>query len=58
MAFEEYKNTQVLREKKFFLIVLYTLIIVFLFGIFAHPNLYIKMEKYKNGYLDYYTTTF
>ena len=40
------------KEKMFFLIVLYTqtLIIVLLFGIFAHRNLYVKS---KNGHLDY-----
>ena len=47
------------KEKKFFLIVLYTqtLIIVLWFGIFAHLNLYMKLKKYKNDHLDYYTTT-
>ena len=49
------------RGKKFFLIVLYiqTYLIVLLFGIFAHPNLYIKSKKKtkkKNGHLDYHTT--
>ena len=59
MPLEEYKNNWVLRKKKFFLIVLYTqnLIVVLLFGIFAHLNLYIESEKYKNWHLDYYTTT-
>ena len=35
------------KEKKFFLIVLHTqtLIIVLLFGTFAHPNLYIKSKE-------------
>ena len=47
MLFEEYKNTWDLRKKKFVLIVLYTqnFIIVLLFGIFAHLNLYIKLKK-------------
>ena len=59
MPLKEYKNMWVLRKKKFFLIVLcaHTLIIVLLFGIFAHLNLYIKSKKYKNGHLDNYTTT-
>ena len=34
-----------------------TLIIVRLVGIFAHLSLYTKSKKYKNGHLDYYTTT-
>ena len=47
MPLEESKATLVLREKKFFLIASYTqtLIIVLLFGIFAHLNLYIKPKK-------------
>ena len=49
MPDEEYKNSSVLRTKKFFLIVLYiqTYLIVLLFGIFAHPNLCIKSKKKK-----------
>ena len=47
MPLEEYKNTRVLRKKNFFLIVLHTqtLIIVLLFGIFAHLNLYTISKK-------------
>ena len=32
-------------------------IIVLVFDIFANLDLHIKSKKYKNGYLDYYTTT-
>ena len=41
------KSTWVLRKNMFFLIVLYvqTLIIVFLFGILAHLDLYIKIKR-------------
>ena len=34
-----------------------TSIIVLLFGIFAPLNLYTKLKKYKNRFLDYGTTT-
>ena len=34
-----------------------TFIIVLVFDIFANLDLRIKSKKYKNGYLDYYTTT-
>ena len=55
MPLKEYKNMWVLRKKKFFLIVLcaHTLIIVLLFGIFAHLNLYIKSKKYNDFASDF-----
>ena len=47
MPLNEYRKSWALRKTKFLLIVLYTqaLIIVLLFGIFAHLNLYIKSKK-------------
>ena len=47
------------KEKNSFLIVFYTqiLIIVVLFGIFDHLNLYVKSEKYKNRHFHYTTTS-
>ena len=45
------------KEKEVFLIVLRTSIIVLLLSIFGHLNLYVKLNKYKNKHLKYYTTT-
>ena len=55
MPLEEYKNTWVLRKKKFFLIVSFTqtLIIVLLFAIFPHLDPYLKSKKYNDFTSDF-----